>query len=58
MRLMFLKLTKNTIVLVHLLSYLALVRLLKPDAKSDQAALLQRGQVTQVTFDVVCIQLV
>lgn len=39
-------------------SHFALVRLLEPLAKPDQTALLQWGQVTQVSLDVVCIQLV
>lgn len=36
-------------------SHFALVGFLEPLAKPDQAALLQRGQVTQVSLDVVRI---
>lgn len=38
--------------------HLSLMSLLKPLAQSDQTALLQGGQVTQVTFNVVSIQLI
>ena len=36
-------------------SHFALVGLLEPLAKPDQAALLQWSQVTQVSLDVVCV---
>lgn len=36
-------------------THFALVRLLEPLAQSDEAALLERGQVTQVSLDVVGI---
>ena len=36
-------------------AHFALVGLLEPLAKPDQAALLQWGQVAQVSLDVVCI---
>lgn len=36
-------------------AHFALVGLLEPLAKPDQAALLQWGQVTQVSLDVVCV---
>lgn len=36
-------------------SHFALVGLLEPLAKPDQAALLQGRQVTQIPLDVVCI---
>lgn len=39
-------------------SHFALVCFLEPLAKPDQAALLQWGQVTQVSLDVVCVQFV
>lgn len=39
-------------------SHFALVRLLEPLAKPDQAALLQGSQVAQVPLDVVCVQFV
>lgn len=39
-------------------SHLALVGLLEPLAKPDQAALLQRSQVAQVPLNVVCVQFV
>lgn len=40
------------------LTHLALVVLLEPLAQANEAALLQRRQVTQVTSDVVGVQLV
>ena len=36
-------------------SHFALVGFLEPLAKPDQATLLQRGQVPQVSLDVVCV---
>lgn len=39
-------------------NYLSLVRLLQPFTKSDQTAFLQRREVTEVTFDIVCIQFI
>lgn len=38
--------------------YLPLVRLLQPLSESDQAALLQWGQVAQITLNIICIQFI